>query len=335
MTNAIRFGFRVLYRNWGLAVLLLVLNLLFARTLSGPLGEILERELRHKGASVTMMYGFDYDWWARWSESQKGWTAAFAPDILGKGFVAKNLEQMLRGALPVRLFATEREPQATDDPQLDRPVTLDPVILGLGGLYWLLQLFLTGGLIGVFRAPEGGWTIRGLAHGSGFYFGRILRIALLALLSAGLVFLLNRPLASWAEGRARETVSETGALGWLFGRYALLFMALLFVNMVSSFAKVAVVLEERSSALLAFLTSLGFTLRHLASVAGLYLVPGLLSALLLAVWAAVDSRFPPVGYRSQLLTLALFELFVLGRIALRLSLMGSQVSFYRERAARS
>jgi len=333
MTNAIRFGFRAVRRNWGLAVLLLLLNLMLAGILSRPLTQTLERDLRHKGASAAMMYGFDHDWWTRWWEGQKGWTGSFAPDIFGKGFLAKNLEQLLRGVFPLRLFAVETPPG--DDNRDDRPMVIDPVILGLGGLYWFAQLFLTGGLIGVFRAPEGGWTFRGLVHGSGFYFGRIFRVALLALLSAGGLFLLSRPLATWVERQARESVSEWGALGWLFGRYALLFLALLFVNMVSSFAKVAVVLEERSSAVLAFLTSLGFTLRHLGRVAGLYLAPGLVGALLLVVWAAIDGRFPPVGYKSQLLTLALFELFVLGRIGLRLSLLGSQVAFYRERAARS
>jgi hypothetical protein len=279
-----------------------------------------------------MMNGFDHDWWKPWSESQKGWTGSFAPDVFGTGFAARNLDQLLRGVLPLRLFHVEA---AAGDERDDRAPTLDPVILGIGFLYWLVQLFLTGGLLGVFRSPSGGWTVRGLLHGSGFYFGRIFRVSLLALLAVGLVFLLNRPFAAWADTRAREAVSETTALCWLFGRHAVLLLAILFVHAVSSYAKVAIVLEERSSAVLAFLTSLGFTLGNLWRVAGQYAAVGLASGVLLWVWGALDSRWATTGYRSQLVTLLLFQAVILGRIGLRLVLLGSQVSLYRGRVGRA
>jgi hypothetical protein len=330
MITSLGDGFRAVRRNWGLAVLLLGTSLLFARLLAGPLAEILERDLRNTGASITMMNGFDYDWWKRWNEKQQGWTKSFAPDIFGTGFAFKNVDQLLGGALPLRLFHVEVAPADDRD---DRAPTVDPLILGMGALYWLLHLFLTGGLIGVFRTPAGGWTFRGLVHGSGFYFGRIFRVSLLALFSAGLLFLLDRPLAAWVDGQARESVSETTALVWLFGRCALLLAALLFVHAVSSFAKVAIVLEERSSAFLAFLTSLGFTVRNLGRVAGQYAAVGLAGGLVVAVWAAFDARWPTTGYRSQLLTLLLFQAVVLARIALRLVLLASQLALYRGRGA--
>ncbi len=332
MIASLRQGFNAVVRNWGLAVLLLATNLVFARLMAGPLLEILERDLRNTGASATMMYGFDHDWWKRWSEDQKGWTGSFAPDIFGRGFVFKNLDQLLKGVLPLRLFHIE--PPANDSGD-DRPPTIDPVILGVGALYWLVQLFLTGGLLGVFRTPTGGWTFRGLVHGSGFYFGRLFRVALLALFITGLLFLLYRPFGAWVDHRARESVSEATALAWLFGRHALLFVAILFVHTVSSFAKVAIVLEERSSALLAFLTSLGFTLRNLGSVAGQYAAVLLAGGLLVWLWSAFDTTWVTTGYRSQLVTLLAFQALVLSRIALRLTLLAAQTALYRGRGGRA
>lgn len=332
MLSALREGGNAVRRNWGLAVLLLAINLLFARLLAGPLLEALDRDLRNKGASITMMNGFDYDWWKRWSEDQKGWTGSFAPDIFGTGFAYKNLDQLLKGVLPLRLFHVEAAPLDERD---DRVPTIDPVILGMGALYWFVQLFLTGGLIGAFRAPAGGWTLRGLVHGSGFYFGRLFRVALLALFAAFLLFLPNRPLAAWAETHAREAVSEETALLWLFGRHALLLVGLVFIHAVSSFAKVAVVLEERSSALLAFLTSLGFTLGNLGRVAGQYAALGLVGGLLVALWGAFDARWVTTGYKSQLVTLLVFQAAVLSRIVLRLTLLAGQIALYRGRAGRA
>jgi len=330
MIDSLRQGTNAVRRNWGLVLLLLLPSLLLGRLMAGPLRETLERDLRNKGASVSMMNGFDYDWWKEWSEDQKGWTGSFGPDIFGTGFAFKNLDQLLKGVLPLRLFHVEA-PSPAPEERDDRPPTLDGVILGVAFVYWLVHLFLTGGLLGVFRSPSGGWTVRGLLHGSGFYFGRMARVSLMAHLATAVLFLLNRPLASWADERAREAVSESAALAWLFGRYALLLLGILFVHALSSFAKVAIVLEERSSAVLAFLTSLGFTLGNLGRVAGQYLVVGLSGVVGLALWSAFDARWVTTGYKSQLVTLVLFQVLILLRIGLRLVLTASQVAIYRAR----
>ncbi len=326
MLGALGEGFAAVWRNRGLAVLVVFLSLALAALLAVPLATSLERDLEHTGASVDMLYGFDHGWWKEWSERQTGPSAGLGPDLLGMGFAAKNLDLLLRGQLPLGLFADPRE---VADPSGEPVPGLDPSILGLGALYLLTQTFLTGGLLGVFREPSGGWTFRGLVHGSGFYAGRLLRLMLLAMLAAWIVFALHAPLARWANVHAREAVSETAALAWSLGHYALLLLALVLVHMVSSFAKVIVVVEERSSALLALLSSLGFCRRHLGRALGQYAVVAALGALLLLAWGGIDGRFEVTGYKTQLLLLALAQAFVLARVGLRLALLAGQVALYR------
>jgi len=321
MLTALRAGFRSVGRNWGLVLLVLLGNLAFALILAVPLSLQLDRDLAHRGASSGMMYGFDYDWWARWSERQEGPPSALSPDILGTGFAFRNLELLLRGFLPAGLFA-----------QGGRG-TLDPTILGVGALYLLLQVFLTGGLLGVFRAPQGGWTVRGVLHGSGFYSGRILRVSLLSLATAGAVFALSAPLARWVDGLAREAVSERTAIALTLGRHAVLLLALVLVHMVSSHAKVLVVREERLSSTLAFLSSLGFCARNFLPAFGQYAAVLLLGAGVLALFGALDARLGVIGWRSQLLGLALFQSVVVARIALRLALLAGQMELQHARGA--
>ena len=148
MSAALRAGFRSVARNWGLVVLVLLANLALALVLAVPLSMQLEGDLANRGAASGMMYGFDHDWWAEWSERQEGPSSALSPDILGTGFASRNLELLLQGALPGGLFARGGR------------ALLDPTILGVGVVYLLLQVFLTGGLLGVFRSPGGGWTAR-------------------------------------------------------------------------------------------------------------------------------------------------------------------------------
>ena len=321
MLASLRDGGRSLGLNWGLIVLVLVTNLGFALVLAVPLAFQLEGELENRGASSAMMYGFDYDWWSHWSERQEGPEKALGPDLLGSGFALKNLELLLEGWLPAGLFARTA----------DRP-PVDPLILALGLVYLVLQAFLTGGIISVFRRPRGGFSVRGLVHGCGFYFGRMLRLSLLALTAAGIVFALNLPFARFVDGLAREAVSGRTALVITLGRHALLLVALLLVHMVFSHARVLVVREERLSALLATLSSLGFCARRLLPAFGHYVALGAVAVALLAAFALADSWLTVIGYRSQLVALVLFEAFVAARIALRLWLLASQLELQRARA---
>jgi len=319
-------GWRLLRRSFGVAVLLLVVNLATALVLAVPLAFQLREELHHKQASQSMMYGFDFPWWSQWSDAQSGWSASFGPEILGVGFAFRNLDLLLRGALPAHAFAIRADGGPSGP-------TLDPVILGVGLVYLLVQIFLAGGILSTLRGVQGTWTVRGLLHGAAFYFGRFVRVALVALIAAWFVFGLNAPFARWVDGRARESVSETTAMAWLIGRHVLLLLALLFVNLVSGYAKAIVVVEERSSALLAFVSALSFCLRNFLRTFGHYLLVVLLGVVLLAGWRLVDGAYTTTGYKTQLLTFALFQLFVLARVALRVMLMGGQLALYRRLAA--
>jgi len=319
--HAVAEGLRAVRRRASLVALLLAVNLLTASLLAIPLVGVLEESLKNTDASGNMLYGFDHAWWIAWHAGRTGWTRSFQPDLFGSGFAFKNLELLLRGSLPAGLF------ESIEDAQNDYPV--DPLILGLGIAYLLVQAFLTGGVLGALRGEQAPTPLRGLLHGSGFYFGRILRVAALALVLDGLAFWLNVPFAAWAERRAQECVSETTALAWLFGRHLLLLAALLVVFLLSCYAKVIVVLEDRRSAFLALLTAAGFCLRNLRKVLGHVSLVALLAAVLIAAWHAVDGAFGTTGYKTQLVSLALSQALVFGLIALRLSLYAGQIGLYR------
>jgi hypothetical protein len=314
MVRSLRDGFRAVARHSGLVLLVLATNVGLALLLAVPFAILVERDLARTGASSGMMYGFDYDWWSRWDSQAQGFAADFRPDLIGTGFAFRNLDLLLRGQVPGGLFAGDAGP--------------DAAILGTGVLYLLLQIFLCGGLLAVFRSP-GGWTVRGLVHACGFYFGRLFRVSLLALAAAGLVFALDAPFAAWLDGLAREAVSERSALALTLGRRAALLVALVLVHMVSSYAKVILVGEERRSALLAFVSSAGFCARHLVAALGQYVVVAALGLGLLRLFAVADARIDVVGWKTQLVALALFQAFVSARIALRLGLLAAQLELHR------
>lgn len=315
-------GFRALGRSPGLPVLLLVVNLLTAAVLAVPLAGEMERSLAQSESANRMLYGFDYSWWSHWNDTRTGYSTSFAPDLFGVGFAFKSVDLLLRGYLPLGLFAAAPAEE-------DAVPLVDPLILGLGASYLLVQIFLAGGVLSVLRGTQGAWTTRGLLHGAGFCFGRFLRITLIALVLVAAVFALDAPLTRFAEERAREAVSERTAMAWLLGRHALLLAGLLFVNLVSSYARVITVLEERASALLAVFSAFAFCLRHLLRTAGQLALVALAGVLLLAIWHVLDAAWVTTGYKTQFVTLLLAEALLLGRIALRVGLQASQIALYR------
>lgn len=323
MSRALAAGLRAAWRCRSLVAFLWAANLAMGSLLAVPLATVLERDLREKEAAAHMARGFDYPWWSRWSDQQKGWTASFKPDILGVGFAFRNTELLLNGRLPGGLFVTGGKELAPPD------IEVDGVILGLGAAYMLLQVFFTGGILGALREPRSSLTARGFAHGSGFYFGRLLRVAFLALVLDGLWFALNAPIAAWVNRVAQDAVSETAALGWSYGRHLFLLAGLLAIHGLAGYARAILVLEDRKSALLAFLSALGFCVRRAAAVTGQYLAIAILSLLSLGAWTLLDGWLPVTGWGTQLAAFVLMQAFVLARVGLRLALLGGQLELYR------
>ncbi len=322
MTAALVSGLRAAWRAPSLALLLLFVNVSTAAILAAPLLRNLETDLQNRGAATRMLGGFDHDWWKRWSDVQSGHEKAFGPEILGAGFAFRNLDLLLKGDLPARLFARRGEKREAGAP---------PAILALGAAYLALHALLAGGVLATLRASSGGFAWRAFAHACGHYAGPMVRVFLLVLAADALVFLVNVPFASWADARAHEAVTERAALAWALGRRAALLVALLGVHLVSGYAKAIVVLEERTSAVLALVSALAFLVRN-AAVAVLHFASIVLLAILLAaVFVALDGAFSVGGYRTQIVALLLMQGFVLLRIGLRLALTGGQLALLRER----
>ena len=55
--------------------------------------------------------------------------------------------------------------------------------------------------------------------------------------------------------------------------------------------------------------------------------------MLLALWHAIDSAWVTTGYKTQLVTLALAQALMLGRITLRVGLSAGQIALYRRLSA--
>jgi hypothetical protein len=95
---------------------------------------------------------------------------------------------------------------------------------------------------------------------------------------------------------------------------------------------VRIVVEDRRSAVGALAASIRFVRRYFSSVAGLYLLNGLLFAILLAAYALAGRSAPRSGWQMWAV-LASGELYILGRHYLKLLLYASQTVLFQSALA--
>jgi hypothetical protein len=179
----------------------------------------------------------------------------------------------------------------------------DPTLPGPAFAYILFWLFVSGGILDRFarNRPEG--TAQFFAA-CGVFFVRFLRLGLL-------VGVLYFALFRWLRPYLWNDVVFVAILG--------------IVILISDFAKVRAVVEDRRSMLGALAAGLRFIRRRPLRTAGLYVLNVLTVVLVLFAW---DHHVAPAANADWLVFL-LAQVFLALRIAARLALMASEVAFFQ------
>jgi hypothetical protein len=258
------------------------------------------------GGSLTadrMAGGFHMAWWWEHEAQADAFEKTFRPSIVGVGAMLDNLESWLTGELFARAA----------------------VLVALGLVYVLVWSFLLGGVLARFN----GGDERMLAAG-GRYFFRFARLAILSAALYWLVYRLNRRLYVWVIESTREATAESTVLGYSLVAFGVTALLLILIHVSFGYAKVAVVVDGRVSMLGAALRGIGFTLAHPLRTFALCLFFGVAGVLGLALYAWVAPGAGSSTFGGLLYAFLLGQLFLIGRLVLHLSLLGSQLELYRQ-----
>lgn len=110
--------------------------------------------------------------------------------------------------------------------------------------------------------------------------------------------------------------------------YAIFGALLIVANIVFDYARVRIVVEDRRSAIAAFVAAVRFVRRHAGSIVALYVLNGLAFLLLIGLYAAVAPGAPGSGL-TTLLVLAVGQAYVVGRHYLKLVVYASQLALFQ------
>lgn len=217
---------------------------------------------------------------------------------------------------------------------LDRYATS---IAMVGLLSILVDSVLAGGVVASFREP-----LRSL--GDFFrdcrrYGWRLVRLMIIGLICYWIVFrLLNQGLGDLADKWTRPWLDDQPVFWVKLVPVVLTLLGLVFVNLVMDFARVRLVMEEGTSAIEAFLASMGFSLKRFRRAIVIYAVPSLCGVGLLGVYLLVWPEARQIAHalsgtqtwRALILAILFIgqQAIMLARYWFRVATWGGQWTFY-------
>ncbi|MEO7192916.1 MAG: hypothetical protein ABI051_17865 [Vicinamibacterales bacterium] len=214
------------------------------------------------------------------------------------------------------------------------PTTLSPMLIAkpfnaaLAGVVcaWLLGwTFAMGGVLARFAR---GAPLRAPAFLSACRtsFFPLLRLGVLVGLSYWALLVWVNP---WLGRLTMPAAGVTGDPGRLQARAlvsALFVLGMALVSVVSDFARIRLVVEDRLSAVAVVAASARFIRRRLARVGALFAANIVLQLLLATLWLSMA----PLGYTSAWVIFLIGQIYLLVRLVARLALIASEVTFFQD-----
>jgi len=200
-------------------------------------------------------------------------------------------------------------------------------------VYFFVNLFLVGGAIGVFHAPELFRGAAGAFAAGGAYFGRMFRLFLWELPFFLLLILGNMALSAVVMGMAGRPASEATIFIGYIVVYLLLFGLFLLIDMIFDYGKIRAVVEDERRGVRNLAASMRFVFAHFGVTTGLYGGLFLLGIVLLGVYLLLSGWIHAATTATIFALVVVQQLFVLSRVWLKLAFLGGQLRCYQALAA--
>ena len=286
-----------------------LVTLLSALPFSMMMRDALQEHLGNSMMADQVAQGVNVQWWSEFTEQAGVLGRTFQPGIIGFAAVLDNLSA----------FA---DAEARPSP-----------LLWLGACYLLLWLFLSGGVLDRYARARPTRSYE-FFMACGVYFVRFLRLAPFIALAYYLLFAVVHPLLleQLLAELTRDVTTERTMFFVRLALYAIFGTVLVIVSIVFDYAKVRAVVEDRRSMIGAIVAGARFARRHAAAVATLYLLTACLFVALLFVYAIAAPGAGSTG-AGVWLGIAIGQLYLLGRLWIRLVFFASEAALFQGRLA--
>lgn len=291
-----------------MVLFLFTVNLFFSLLLAIPMYNSLKDSFGRSEVGSRMTQDFDYIWWQEFRDEARGLETTFSPSIIGKGAILTNLDNLIQ----MRLFSSP------------------PILLVFGLFYIILHTFLAGGILSIFSQDAPRFTMKQFIQGAGSHFLRFLGLMLFSwVFIIAIGGLLRDVFISILSGISSNSFSEVTPFLIRLGFSALIFIFLLFIQMVFDYARIKVVLEESRNILKSTLEALAFIFKYPFSTFGLFYLILLFQVAVTVIYILLQEIIPQSNLPWVLAAFIIQQLFIFSVIWIRCLLYSSQMQLYR------
>jgi len=207
---------------------------------------------------------------------------------------------------------------------------MSAAVAAAGAIALVSSAFAFGGILEVFGADG---DRRSFMHrffrGGGHFFWRFLRLAIMAGLGA---LLVTGALSALMTALTKPLVDSEWEPGWYLANAAtvaiVLLSAALFL-LALDYARIRVARDDARSMLKAYASALGFVLGRLFTAYGIAVAFLTVETALVVLYLAYETNAPAAGtWPAIALLILLQQLVVLGRVFVRVAMVGAERHFY-------
>jgi len=305
-TSASLEGLRRTAKAPGLVLATWLLSLVVAAPLSIFILESIHAFTARSEYHGALLEGFDTGWHAEFKAAHGPVEETLSPGHVGIGAWLTNLDRWWDG----RVFLEE------------------PALVITGAVFVLCWLLLLGGVLEAVRegAPRPRLSTV-LADGLGF-FPRFLRVAAMS----GVAYVTVFRFARWLFPRVHETTadltSEKTVLLYNLAAASLVVVLIVFIRLVSDYAKVSMVVDRRRSAAMAVVQGLRFVVANASGAAGIAIAYGVFMILLFLIYSGLAPGAGDSSSAAILVGFLVSQVFVAAKLALRVAFLSSQLTYY-------
>ncbi len=305
--QAISRGFRRTVGSLEVVLLLWLVNALAAAPAAWIVASTIEDAIGSSVVQEEMRSGFDMTWYGEYKVYASGLAKIFTPTVLGVGAFLDNLQAWVTGGMFTRFAG----------------------VVVIGAIYAMVWLLLLGGVVERYAHPDETRSFGGFFRAGGRFFFRFVRLAAISGMLYFLIYRLHHRVYDAIGERVRDVTTERTVLLYALLAVSLTAVLLATVHVCFTYAKAATVVDDRRSMFLAAVRGIAFVIAHPFRTFGVYLVPALVSVVLLVLYGLVA---PGAGQTTRtwvIVAFAIGQAFLIARLMLRLTALGGAVTLYR------
>ena len=316
-----------------LVLLAWIVNISLGLLVALPMFAILDSYIGGTFYEETLMQRMDDNWMRTFKEDHPGnpIVGMFDYSMMGASTFLSHLDGVLGGGVVTPVAGVLYDVLF----RWTIPVSSVSVLMMLALVGVVVNALLGAGFIATYRGnyPP---TIGEFLTSGAPYFGPFLRLAgVVFLLQAIIVYPLIGGISSWIASATQNEASEMVPFVYYMIRNAFAFLALFLVSLAGDYARVRVVLEQRSNAVGSFFEGLRFVLSNLRVTSGVGLFVVVSSLLAMFAYGILEYLLPKDTGGLILVLFILHQGYIIVRQGLRALAYASEVDVFQSSGIRS